>query len=235
MKELTLRTRTLALVGLIGLGVTASACATVKPEELDTRLDQIREEMRRADQENTTRINEMGDRVGGLEGRMSTLDQDLEALDQDLEALGRDFSTMVERFETAIRFNTPVHFAYDRADIRPEDRQFLDRFATVVKQYYANATVTVEGFADPAGGETYNRGLGQRRAEAVKTYLVGRGGLATERVRTVTYGEAANRLIRPNAQGPGDAGIENRRVVLVVDYVPRPGASTAGTRVGGGS
>jgi peptidoglycan-associated lipoprotein len=44
----------------------------------------------------------------------------------------------------------------------------LDRFATVVKEYYPGALVTVEGFADPAGGEIYNLRLGQRRAEAVR-------------------------------------------------------------------
>ncbi len=117
-----------------------------------------------------------------------------------------------------IRFNVPVHFDFDKADIRDLDRQVLDRFASVVKQFYGQATVTVEGFADPAGSEAYNRRLGQRRADAVKRYLTTTGGLRADQVKAVSYGEAANRQVVPGARGPGMTGIENRRVALVVDY-----------------
>jgi hypothetical protein len=64
--------------------------------------------------------------------------------------------------------------------------------------------------------------LGQARADAVKEYLGSSLGGTT--VRAVSYGEARNRQITPGAQGPGEEGLENRRVALVVDYT---GASTA--------
>jgi peptidoglycan-associated lipoprotein len=98
----------------------------------------------------------------------------------------------------------------------------LDRFASVVNEHYPGSTVTVEGFTDPSGSAAYNMELGQARADAVKEYLG--SNLSGTTVRAVSYGEARNRQITPGAQGPGDEGIENRRVALVIDYT---GASTA--------
>lgn len=121
--------------------------------------------------------------------------------------------------EAALRFSTPVHFAYDRAEIRQQDRGFLDRFAWVIREYYDDATVTVEGFTDSAGSVEYNQRLGQRRADAVRGHLVQNGRLSGDRVRAVSYGEAPNRLV-DDQRGPGDTGIQNRRVALVVDFLP---------------
>jgi peptidoglycan-associated lipoprotein len=220
MNRLACRIRLVTLVGAVGLAAVVSGCATVRPQELDQRLEEIRAEMQQADQQNAEDITRVGQRVDALERRMS-------ALESDLEALRREFGTTVERLEASLAFVTPIHFAYDRTEIRPEDRQFLDRFASVMKQRYADATVTVEGFADPAGSDAYNLALGQRRADAVRAYLVDRGGLPAAQVRAVSYGEATDRLVLPNAHGPGDPGLENRRVVMVIDFVPRPGAVAA--------
>jgi peptidoglycan-associated lipoprotein len=103
----------------------------------------------------------------------------------------------------------------------------LDRFASVAREFYPGATITVEGFADPAGSQAYNRRLSQRRAESVKSYLVGQGGLSASNLRTAGYGET--RLVRPGAAGPGTAGIENRRVTFVVEWTQASSSSTAST------
>lgn len=44
------------------------------------------------------------------------------------------------------------------------------------------------------------------------------GGLSVDRIRTVSYGEAPDRLVIPSAAGPGAAGRENRRAVIVFDH-----------------
>jgi len=54
--------------------------------------------------------------------------------------------------------------------------------------------------------------------------LDGAGGLPATQVRAVSYGEAADRLVLPTARGPGEPGLENRRVVMVIDFVARSGA-----------
>jgi peptidoglycan-associated lipoprotein len=88
----------------------------------------------------------------------------------------------------------------------------------VIKEYYPGALITVEGFTDPAGSARYNLRLGQRRADAVKEYLATAGGFASDSVKAVSYGEVRNRQVVPGAKGPGEEGIENRRVSLVVDH-----------------
>lgn len=94
----------------------------------------------------------------------------------------------------------------------------LDRFASVVKDYYPGALVTIEGFTDPAGSRAYNQRLGKKRAEAVKEYLASAGGFDATQIKAVSYGEALNRQVAPGAKGPGDEGVENRRVALVIDH-----------------
>jgi peptidoglycan-associated lipoprotein len=75
--------------------------------------------------------------------------------------------------------------------------------------------ITVEGFADPAGSASYNRRLGERRADAVRDYLV-QNGLSADNLRAVSYGEASNRQVERGKTR--DEGASNRRVTLVVDF-----------------
>lgn len=195
---------TTAMFGVLGLALASVSCSTVKPEELDAELAQVRQEMQQAD-------DQLSGRIEGVEGRMNSLES-------DLRALRNDYNATVERMQGMLKFNVPVHFAFDEAEVRELDKPVLDRFAAVVKQYYADALVTVEGFADPAGSEAYNVRLGKSRADAVKQYLTTAGGLSPDMVKTVSYGEAADRQVVPGARGPGVTGIENRRVAMVIDY-----------------
>jgi len=145
---------------------------------------------------------------------------DLRATDQRLqsqiEELSRKHDVLVTEMQGRIRVETGAHFATNDATLAEEDKPLLDDFARAIKNNRSDAVVTVEGFADPAGSTAFNQRLGKRRAETVRDYLVGTGGLADGQVRAVSYGEATNRLVRPGATG--DAGRDNRRVSLVVDY-----------------
>ncbi len=195
---------------------TTAACAHVNRDELASELEQVREEMREGDEAVERRLSE---EIRSLEDRM---EHRLASLEMELGELRDEFQVTVERFETAIRFNAPVHFAFDDASVRDEDREVLDRFAALVREYYGDAVITVEGFTDPAGDPQYNIQLGERRAEAVKEELV-RSGLSLERMRAVSYGEAPERQIVPGASGPGEDGWQNRRVAMVIDFGPSEG------------
>ena len=141
---------------------------------------------------------------------------DITALRNDLQAMRTEFSAQITALEDGLRFAFPVNFAYDDATVRQQDMAALERFATVAQKYYPGSTITVEGFADPAGSAAYNKQLSERRAEAVKSYLVSKG-LSDLNLRTVGYGE--NRQVNPGAAGE-DAGAEaNRRVVFVIESV----------------
>ena len=149
---------------------------------------------------------------------------DIRALQDQMTQLQQDLQVRFERYDAVItdlggrvRVDMTAHFGFDEATLRQEDMPALDDFARVLREGYPDTVVTVEGFTDPAGSAAYNKQLGQRRAEAVRDYLVSQGGLGAERVRAVSYGEAPERLITRGA-GPGDEGMPNRRVALVIDY-----------------
>jgi peptidoglycan-associated lipoprotein len=197
---------------LLGVAVLAS-CGYAKRDDVNAQFETLRTEMASADQQLDGRISQLDGRVNGIETRTA-------ALERDLQSLRTDFNATVERMEGMLAFNMPVNFEFDEADVRPDDQPVLQRFAEVVKGYYPNAIITVEGFTDPSGSRAYNERLGMERAEAVKAYLLSQG-LTDAQVRVVSYGEEEDRLVRPDASGPGAEGQENRRVSLVIDYTDR--------------
>jgi peptidoglycan-associated lipoprotein len=80
-----------------------------------------------------------------------------------------------------------VHFAFNSATIRSEDRRILDANAACLKAN-TDQPVALGGAADPRGTKDYNLVLGQRRANAVKSYLVARG-VAPDRIAVLSTGE----------------------------------------------
>jgi peptidoglycan-associated lipoprotein len=80
-----------------------------------------------------------------------------------------------------------IHFDFDKAELTPDSQKRLDVLAEKMRANPA-VHIKVAGNADELGTEEYNLALGQKRADAVKTYL-GRLGVDANRVDTVTYGE----------------------------------------------
>lgn len=151
----------------------------------------------------------------------SAITSDVVALRRDLDSLRTEFGAKITALETGLQFDMPVHFAFDDATVQDSDREALDRFSKVVQKYYPNATITVEGFADPAGTKTYNKQLSQRRADAVKAYLTSNG--LTGDVRTVGYGET--RQVVQGAEKDQPGAELNRRVVFVIESAQAAPAS----------
>ena len=80
-----------------------------------------------------------------------------------------------------------VSFNYDSAGLSEEARAALQKNATWMRRW-TSTQVTVEGHADARGTSEYNLALGERRASAVRDYLVSLGVEAT-RILTVSLGE----------------------------------------------
>jgi peptidoglycan-associated lipoprotein len=143
-------------------------------------------------------------------------DQRLDQLQSTLEQRFSEYDARFAQFEGRLHVETTAHFEYGKAQVREADKPMLADFAKTLAEHHDDVVVTVEGFTDPAGSASFNQRLGQRRADAVRDFLVSQG-LAADQVRTVSYGEADNRQIRPGAWG--DEGLANRRVALVIDFV----------------
>ena len=204
--------RAAAALGAVGVVLGLGGCAAkVTREEFNTEVAKLREETQAGDRQIATRLDSTNQAVADHTRR-------LDALEQELQAFRSEYKVSIEKVQGMLKFDLPVHFAFASSELRETDRPVLDRFATVVKQYYPGALVTVEGFTDPAGSAAYNLRLGQRRADAVKEYLATAGGFTSDSLKAVSYGEVRNRQVVPGAKGPGDTGIENRRVTLVVDH-----------------
>lgn len=80
-----------------------------------------------------------------------------------------------------------VYFDYDAYAIRADARPILDAQASWLTRYPA-VNVRIEGNADERGTQEYNFALGERRANAVRDYLVSKGVAAT-RISVVSYGK----------------------------------------------
>jgi len=155
--------------------------------------------------------------------------RELASLRTDLNGLRTEFGAKIAEVAQGLQFAFPVHFAYNDANVRNDDMAALDRFAGVVQKHYPGAHVTVEGFADPAGSKSYNVVLSQRRAEAVKQYVSGKG-VDPMLINAIGYGKT--RLVK-NASRDEPGAELNRRVVFVIETpanteVNRLTASTPG-------
>jgi peptidoglycan-associated lipoprotein len=103
-----------------------------------------------------------------------------------------------------------VYFDYDSSVLSPTATQTLDKQGAWLKRY-PDVIVTVEGHTDERGTREYNLALGDRRANAVKNYLVALQ-VNQDRVLTISYGEE-----RPVDPGHDEAAwAKNRRAVTVV-------------------
>jgi peptidoglycan-associated lipoprotein len=80
-----------------------------------------------------------------------------------------------------------AYFDLDKADIRPDARVALEKTASFLKGY-PNQKVNIEGHCDERGSTEYNLALGDRRANAVKQYLVNLG-IPAANLNTVSYGK----------------------------------------------
>src|SRR5262245_1865436 len=206
-----------------GLFVAGLALATLgltgcyaKKKDVQAEFARVRTEMQQGDQAvDQKQTQALTDATTRINGRIDSVEREVQRLSGALN----DLNVKVTRLNGLIAFQVPVHFEFDRADLRDADKAVLKRFASVVNEFYPGALITAEGFTDPAGSAAYNQRLGKKRADSVREFLTSDGGLGAQQVRTVSYGENSTRLVEKNAFGPGEKGQQNRRVVLVFDYV----------------
>jgi peptidoglycan-associated lipoprotein len=88
-----------------------------------------------------------------------------------------------------------VYFDYDRADLRDDARETISRNAAWLRRW-PSTRIVVEGHSDERGTAEYNLSLGERRAAAVRSYLVSLG-IADERVMAISKGKEAPLCTEP--------------------------------------
>lgn len=103
-----------------------------------------------------------------------------------------------------------IYFNFDSADLSEEARSALSRNAELLLKH-RSVKVMIEGNCDERGSDDYNMALGERRAQAARTYLVNLG-VQPERLSTISYGEE-----KPAEQGQDEAAMaKNRRAEFTI-------------------
>lgn len=109
-------------------------------------------------------------------------------------------------------YSKVVYFDFDKSTIRSEFVDTLRAHAAFLANN-PSVKVSIEGHCDERGSREYNIGLGERRANAVQTFLAAEG-VAADQMGTISYGEE-----RPADPGHDQAAwAKNRRAVLVYQY-----------------
>jgi outer membrane protein OmpA-like peptidoglycan-associated protein len=124
---------------------------------------------------------------------------------RSLRLLGDASAPAVDPAPAPNALSLPVRFAFGSAELTPEARPQLDALAAGIKQLPPGQTVFIEGHTDAVGSEEFNVLLSNRRARAVKEYLV-RAGIDEIRLRETGFGKT-----HP-IDGIDPFAAENRRV-----------------------
>ena len=112
--------------------------------------------------------------------------------------------------DLAVNVGDRVFFGYDSYNLTPEGISQLELQAQWLRQY-PSVNILIEGHADERGTREYNLALGDRRANAVKNYLVSLG-VDPRRLQTISYGKERPEMIGSSTE----SWAKNRRAVTVV-------------------
>jgi outer membrane protein OmpA-like peptidoglycan-associated protein len=133
----------------------------------------------------------------------------------ELDRLQKALSRVVETRRTALGLvmslgNESIKFDFDQARLKPQDRELLSRIAGILLTS-SDYRIDVYGHTDDIGTEEYNQGLSERRAQAVRDYLV-EAGVDPTIISTKGYGKSQPRV----EGGDSEARAKNRRVEIAV-------------------
>ena len=98
--------------------------------------------------------------------------------------------------------------------MKPKYHNELQQFADVLKNH-PELNLIIEGHTDSVGKDAYNQKLSQRRADAIRKYMIEKCGVDANRLTSKGYGE--ERPIESNKTASGRA--INRRVEAAADYI----------------
>ena len=154
--------------------------------------------------------------VRGLTAAVAGSGAGLVATVQQVKQALRDLGGRETSLEVEVDLPADVLFEFDKADIRPDAAAALAKLAILIRAYPDGAT-RLEGHTDAVGADEHNQALSERRAQAVRRWLVEREGIAAAALTVRGFGES-----QPVASNDTDEGRQkNRRVRAVIRKGPQ--------------
>lgn len=134
-----------------------------------------------------------------------------EEANPEIQLISRPRRSLVRVRRRDIMIRRQVNFATDSAEILPSSSQLLSEVADVIMRHPEITRIEIQGHTDNRGGRQHNQDLSQRRAEAVRDWLV-RAGVEATRLEARGYGQ--EQPLVPNITASNRA--RNRRVQFVI-------------------
>ncbi|MBH1959315.1 MAG: OmpA family protein [Flavobacteriia bacterium] len=151
----------------------------------------------------------LGGIVGGVAGNVIGRNMDKQAKEIKETLPGAEVERVGEGIRVTMKENM-VNFGFDSSDLTSAAKANLDKLAQVLKNNL-DTNINIYGHTDSKGTDAYNLSLSERRAAAVKSYLISQG-VSSSRMLTMGVGEN-----EPVASNDTDAGrAENRRVEFAI-------------------
>jgi outer membrane protein OmpA-like peptidoglycan-associated protein len=136
---------------------------------------------------------------------------------EEAVALAKEATAKAKALCVIARMTLHVNFDFNKSNIRQADIMQLKKAAEFVKKH-RGSKVKLEGHTDGKGTEQYNQKLSERRAEAVKKYLIKEGAVGKTKITAMGYGKT--RPVAPNTTKDGkddpEGRAKNRRVEILI-------------------
>ena len=201
-----------------GAAETSAGAAAAGRQQAEEQTTLAREEAGAARREATTAHLETGSALEAAARAQVEADRIRKQAEAEVNRLEQALGQVAETRRTALGLvmnlgSDYLKFEFDKAELRPEDRELLSRIAGILmtaKDY----SISVSGHTDDVGTDEYNIKLSERRAQAVRDYLV-KAGLSPEILSVTGLGKS-----RPLVPGSSDqARAKNRRVELGIAHM----------------
>ena len=142
---------------------------------------------------------------------------DIEGVTRGIDSVLKDLGAKVTDREIRIEIEADVLFDFDKASLRPEAVPSLEKVAEVLRSR-SGSPVTIDGHTDGKGTDAYNLPLSEKRAMAVRDWLVKSGAATPAKVTTKGWGKSKPVVpnTRPDGSDDPEGRKKNRRVEITV-------------------
>jgi len=176
-----------------------ASATDIQTQELALKTKQLELEKAKLEQTQTEQL------------KLKQAELELEVKKMELAKARRDLAVTETATSLAMQLKGEVLFDPSKATIKPEAKETLRQVALILSEF-PTGKVTVTGFTDSTGNDAANIKLSRDRAESVKTYLLDKSGVSSERI--IARGEGED---MPKASNDTAAGRQlNRRVEISV-------------------